>query len=168
MTIAVDFDGTIVEHKYPAIGKELPFAIATLRKLAEGGHRIILWTVREGKLLDEAVEFCRGNGLEFYAVNSEYPDASWSGKGVSRKVTADIYIDDRNLGGIPDWNMIYDMISGHLSYADMLERMSGDEEPVIYNGTFQDKSHRHRHHHKRGLFRWIADRCREARFKYRH
>ncbi len=167
MTIAVDFDGTIVEHKYPAIGKELPFAIATLRKLAEGGHHIILWTVREGKLLDEAVEYCRKNGLEFYAVNSEYPDASWSGKGVSRKVTADIYIDDRNLGGIPDWNMIYDMISGHLSYADMLERMSGDEDPMIYNGTFQDKSHRH-HHRRKGLFGSIAERCREARYKYRH
>lgn len=70
-------------------------------------------------------------------------------------------------GGIPDWNMIYDMISGHLSFADMLERMSGDEEPMIYNGTFKDKSHR-RHHRRKGFFGSIAERCREARYKYRH
>ena len=57
MVIAVDFDGTIVEHRYPSIGEELPFAIDTLRKLAEEGHRLILWTVREGQYLDDAVEF---------------------------------------------------------------------------------------------------------------
>ena len=59
MVIAVDFDGTIVEHKYPRIGKEIPFAIATLKRLQEEGHRIILWTVREGDLLQQAVDFCR-------------------------------------------------------------------------------------------------------------
>ena len=65
MIIAVDFDGTIVEHRYPSIGKEYPFAIETLRKLTEEGHRLILWTVREGQYLDDAVEFCRSRGLEF-------------------------------------------------------------------------------------------------------
>ena len=70
MIIAVDFDGTIVEHRYPAIGRERPFAIETLKKLAKEGHRLILWTVREGRLLEEAVQFCRERGLEFYAVNS--------------------------------------------------------------------------------------------------
>ena len=74
MVIAVDFDGTIVEHRYPSIGKELPFAIETLLKLKEEGHRLILWTVREGELLDEAVEFCRKRGLEFYAINRDYPE----------------------------------------------------------------------------------------------
>ena len=74
MTIAVDFDGTIVEHKYPAIGRELPFAIETLKKLRDEHHRLILWTVREGRLLDEALAFCRDRGLEFYAVNRDYPE----------------------------------------------------------------------------------------------
>ena len=69
MIIAVDFDGTIVEHKYPAIGRELPFAIETLRKLQSDRHKLILWTVREGGLLEEALSFCRERGLEFYAVN---------------------------------------------------------------------------------------------------
>ena len=72
MIIAVDFDGTIVEHKYPEIGRELPFAIETLKKLQQERHRLILWSVREGKLLQEAVDFCRERGLEFYAVNSNY------------------------------------------------------------------------------------------------
>lgn len=114
MTIAVDFDGTIVEHKYPAIGKEKPFAIDTLKQLAAEGNKLILWTSRDGELLTEAVRFCRARGLEFYAVNSNlppgalFPDAA----GGSTKVIADVYIDDRNLGGLPDWSTIYQMVSG--------------------------------------------------------
>ena len=73
MTIAVDFDGTIVEHRYPAIGREIPFAIDALKLLC-AQHKIILWTVREGALLDEAVEYCRERGLRFYAVNKNYPE----------------------------------------------------------------------------------------------
>lgn len=110
MIIAVDFDGTIVTHAYPQIGKPIPFAIETLRKLqSEDHHQIILWTVREGKLLDEAVEYCKSKGLEFYAVNSNYPEEV--GEHLSpRKLTADLWIDDRNLGGLPDWGTIYQMI----------------------------------------------------------
>lgn len=107
MTIAVDFDGTIVEHAYPKIGREIPFAVSTLRKLqAEDGCRIVLWTVRSGELLDEAVAFCRERGLEFYAVNAEFPEEDRLNDG-RRKIAADVYIDDRNLGGLPDWGVIY-------------------------------------------------------------
>ena len=111
MVIAIDFDGTIVEHKYPAIGAEIPFAIDTLIKLKEEGHRLILWTVREGRLLEEAVEFCRERGLEFYAVNRDYPEEEKGRNNhFSRKLKADLWIDDRNLGGLPDWGTIYEMI----------------------------------------------------------
>lgn len=58
MTIAIDFDGTIVEHKYPKIGDEIPFATDTLKMLIKDGHRLILWSVREGDLLQEAVDWC--------------------------------------------------------------------------------------------------------------
>lgn len=110
MTIAVDFDGTIVEHEYPKIGKPIPFAIDVLKKLQyEDHHMLILWTVREGTLLDEAVEYCKNKGLEFYAVNKNFPEETLE-PGISRKIVADIYIDDRNLGGIPDWGLIYRMI----------------------------------------------------------
>ena len=74
MTIAVDFDGTIVEHRYPEIGREIPFAIDTLKMLSREGHRLILWSVREGHLLDEAIAWCRERGLEFYAANKDYPE----------------------------------------------------------------------------------------------
>ena len=114
MTIAVDFDGTIVEHKYPKIGKELPFAIDTLKTLAGEGHKLILWTSRDGELLEEALQFCRERGLEFYAVNSNYPPGALftSKAGKSCKVVADVYIDDRNIGGLPDWGLIHEMITG--------------------------------------------------------
>ena len=123
MVIAVDFDGTIVEHRYPAIGKELPFAIDTLRKLAEEGHRLILWTVREGQYLDDAVEFCRSRGLEFYAVNRDYPEEEKeNNQRFTRKLKADLWIDDRNLGGLPDWGTIYEMIHHRLTYEDLMHR----------------------------------------------
>lgn len=114
MVIAVDFDGTIVEHKYPKIGKEIPFAIETLQVLAEEGHKLILWTSRDGELLEEALAFCRKRGLEFYAVNSNYPPGSLFKQqtGRSCKVVADLYIDDRNVGGLPDWGTIHEIVSG--------------------------------------------------------
>ena len=71
MIIAVDFDGTIVEHKYPAIGKEIPLATVTLRQLIKDGHKLILWTVRENELLDDAVKWCEERGIHFYAVNQD-------------------------------------------------------------------------------------------------
>ena len=129
MIIAVDFDGTIVEHRYPSIGRELPFATDTLKKLANEGHRLILWTVREGKLLEEAVQFCRDRGLEFYAVNRDYPEEE-KGKNnhFSRKLKADLWIDDRNLGGLPDWGTIYEMVHNKLTYEDLMRRYE-DSEP---------------------------------------
>ena len=110
MIIACDFDGTIVTHEYPKIGKPIPFAIQTLKKLQdEDHHQIILWTVREGELLEEALEYCRSKGLEFYAVNSNYPEEEPEHQ-TPRKLVADLWIDDRNLGGLPDWGVIYTMV----------------------------------------------------------
>ncbi|CAK7071996.1 MAG: hypothetical protein BACD_03404 [Bacteroides rodentium] len=120
MTIAVDFDGTIVEHRYPRIGEEIPFAIATLKMLIKDRHRLILWSVREGELLEEAVEWCRERGVEFYAVNRDYPEEAPSHNGFSRKVKVDLFIDDRNLGGLPDWGSIYRMIRDGLTYEELL------------------------------------------------
>nr|WP_319570167.1 hydrolase [uncultured Draconibacterium sp.] len=106
MIIAVDFDGTIVEHRYPKIGKEIPFAIQTLKMLQEEGFRLILWTSRFGKELEEAVSFCSSKGLKFYAVNKNCPEEESVGI-YGRKIVADLYIDDRNYGGVPSWGEIY-------------------------------------------------------------
>lgn len=108
MKIAVDFDGTLVEHKYPEIGAKKLFAFETLRELQKRGDQLILWTYRYGKLLDEAVDFCRKNGVEFYAINKNYPEEEYDGNEMSRKIDADVYIDDRNVefGGVIDWSQI--------------------------------------------------------------
>ncbi len=111
LKIAVDFDGTIVEHKYPEIGKEILFAFDTLKALQKQKHQLILWTYRSGKELDEAVEYCRQNGVEFYAINHSYPEEEFDEDFSSRKIEADIFIDDRNIGGLPSWGEIYQMIN---------------------------------------------------------
>ncbi|ADF51306.1 MULTISPECIES: BT0820 family HAD-type phosphatase [Zunongwangia] len=110
LTIAIDFDGTIVENKYPEIGKPLLFAFETLKKLQEDGHNLILWTYRKGTRLEEAVTFCKNNGISFYAVNKSYPEENFD-ESLSRKILADIFIDDRNIGGMMGWGEIYQIIS---------------------------------------------------------
>jgi hydroxymethylpyrimidine pyrophosphatase-like HAD family hydrolase len=128
MTIAVDFDGTIVTHEYPNIGKEIPFAIQTLKLLQKDGHKLILWSVREGKLLNEAVQWCRKRGLEFYAINRDYPEEETNNSNnYSRKLKVDIWIDDRNIGGLPDWGIIYRIIKENKTYEEILNE---DTAPI--------------------------------------
>lgn len=110
LLIAVDFDGTIVEDAYPKIGKPRIFAFETMKHLQNDGHRLILWTYRKGRRLQEAVEFCKTNGIEFYAVNHSFPEEEHD-PAVSRKIDADIFIDDRNIGGLPSWGEIYHIIT---------------------------------------------------------
>lgn len=120
MLIAVDFDGTIVEHRYPEIGPEIPFAIQTLKMLQKEGHRLVLWSVREGKLLEDAVDFCRERGLEFYSVNSNYTEEQTDHQNFSRKLKANVFIDDRNVGGMLDWGSIYRIIHYRIKFADLI------------------------------------------------
>jgi len=110
LIVAIDFDGTIVEDAYPKIGKPKLFVFETLKKLQEEGHRLILWTYRNGSRLEEAVLFCKENGINFYAVNKSYPEEEFD-TSHSRKIYADSFIDDRNLGGLFGWGEIYQMIT---------------------------------------------------------
>ena len=122
MTIAVDFDGTIVEHEYPRIGKPIPFALEVLRKLQNEEHFIlILWTLREGRLLREAIDYCEKNGVYFYACNKNYPEEEEQ-DGNPRKIGADIFIDDRNIGGLPDWGAIYRILTSGSNKINDFER----------------------------------------------
>lgn len=122
MTIAVDFDGTIVEHDYPRIGKPIPFAIETLLELQKDRHILILWTVRDGDLLQEAIDYCAKRGLHFYAANKNHPEEDPTR--ASRKLGVDLFIDDRNVGGMPEWGVIYRAITsmsrGDYSFEDIL------------------------------------------------
>ena len=118
-TIAVDFDGTIGEDAYPDIGKPQLFAFDTLKKLQDkeypniyySSKGLILWTYRYGKALDEAVAFCKENGITFYAVNKSFPEEDFDIK-YSRKINADLFIDDRNVGGLMGWGEIYQELVG--------------------------------------------------------
>ncbi len=103
LIIAVDFDGTLVEHKYPQIGEQIPNAFDTLKMLRKDGHSLILWTCREGKELQDAIDYCLDEGV-FFDGHNETPFFK------SRKALANIYIDDRNIGGLPSWTDIYNMI----------------------------------------------------------
>ncbi|EDM44158.1 hypothetical protein SCB49_03995 [unidentified eubacterium SCB49] len=109
--IAVDFDGTIVEDAYPKIGKPMIFAFETLKALQSRGHRLILWTYRDKVRLEEAVDFCKKNGIVFYAVNKSYPEEVYTDS-ISRKINADYFIDDRNIGGLKQWGEIYQQFIG--------------------------------------------------------
>ncbi len=128
LVIAIDFDGTLVEHRYPKIGEEIPFAVDTLKMIQAEGHRLILWSVREGSLLDEAVIWCKERGLTFYAVNKNYPEETPEDELYSRKLKADLFIDDRNVGGLPDWGIIFQMISKNKSLQEiLLQSMMGED-----------------------------------------
>lgn len=131
MIIAVDFDGTIVEHQYPKIGRPIPFAIDTLQQLQKDGHRLLLWSVRSGDLLQEALMYCESKGVKFYAANKNHPEEDPSK--ASRKLDADMFIDDRNLGGLPDWGVIYHAIKatekGETSFEKIM-MSSGENERV--------------------------------------
>lgn len=93
--IAVDFDGTCVEHNYPAIGMDVEGAVDVLRELNKHGHRIILNTMRSGQRLEAAVRWFRDRKIELWAVNRNPEQEQWTS---SPKVYADIYIDDSALG----------------------------------------------------------------------
>lgn len=125
LTIAVDFDGTIVEHKYPEIGDEMMFAFQTLKLLQQKGHKLVLWTYREGEMLQEAVDYCKENGLEFYAVNRSYPEEEFNPETSSRKIDADIFIDDRNVGGFLGWTEIW--LSLHPEGGDFSHQLKNTE-----------------------------------------
>lgn len=141
MTIAIDFDGTIVEHRYPDIGEEIPFATDTLKMLIKDHHRLILWSVREGKLLDEAVEWCRERGVEFWAVNKDYPEETTSNnQHFSRKLKADMFIDDRNIGGLPDWGTIYRMVSQSKNWRHLINEAETGSMGDAYGRESQRKT----------------------------
>jgi hypothetical protein len=102
LIVAVDFDGTIAEHEFPDIGAAVPGAFKWLKKWQAAGARLVLWTMRDdmrcesfGPVLTQAVEFCRRNGVEFWGVNGNPEQKSWT---QSPKAYANVYVDDAAFG----------------------------------------------------------------------
>lgn len=113
MTISIDFDGTIVTHMYPEIGLLLPYAKEIINTLYEEGHTIIINTCRAGKFEGDAEAFLIENEINFHWINCNTPEKITEFKQDCRKISADIYIDDKNLGGIPSWPDIYNIIKSY-------------------------------------------------------
>ena len=100
MYICVDFDGTLVDHRYPEIGAPVPGAVTWLKKLHRHGAKLILFTMRSntsegGNLLLKAVQFCEENGIILYGVNRNPDQDSWT---TSPKSYGDVYVDDSGFG----------------------------------------------------------------------
>ena len=92
--IAIDFDGTCVTHDYPYMGSDIG-AVPVLKELADAGYRLVLHTMRSGKLEKEAVQWFKKNDIPLFGINSNPEQKSWT---ASPKVYADLYIDDAALG----------------------------------------------------------------------
>lgn len=95
LIFAIDFDGTCVEHDYPAVGLDVEGAVEVLRALQSQGHRLILYTMRSGELLDAACRWFKERKIELWGVNENPEQREWT---QSPKVYADYYIDDSALG----------------------------------------------------------------------
>lgn len=94
MIIAVDFDGTCVTHEYPNVGKDIN-AIPVLKNIIDNGHKIILYTMRHGKELQDAIDWFTNNNIPLYGINENPTQKNWT---KSPKIYAHIYIDDAALG----------------------------------------------------------------------
>lgn len=110
MIIAIDFDGTLHTGAWPSIGEPAKNTAEVLRKLKSDGHYLIIWTCREGNDQTEMVNWLLANKIPFDRVNDNKPN-SWESYGYNaRKIYADVYIDNRQLGGLPTWDEIYDKV----------------------------------------------------------
>lgn len=130
LILAVDFDGTIVKAAYPNIGAVVPGAIHALTAIRGWGGRVVLWTCRRGESLEAAVEWAAKRGLVFDAVNADLPELIEFWGAESRKVYADVYVDDRALVpggdvlGEPDWEQVLGLAhSWMLRYGELKEEL---------------------------------------------
>lgn len=116
MIIAIDFDGTCVTHEYPAVGKDIG-AVITIKSFVERGDKIILFTMRSGQGLADAVNWFKENGIPLFGINQNPEQHSWT---TSPKPYAHVYIDDAALGvpliypinGRPfvDWVKVHELL----------------------------------------------------------
>lgn len=112
MIIAIDFDGTLVQDKYPDIGEANRLIVDIVKAHQEKGDKIILWTCRDGESLSEAIHWCKSMGIELAAVNTNLPENQEKYGGDTRKVFADVYYDDKAIN----------VHNGKLVYAPLIDK----------------------------------------------
>lgn len=112
MRIAIDFDNTIVEDAFPAIGEPREDVFWGIQELHAMGHKLYLWTCREDKYLADAIEWIRANGLAhcFQGYNENDPEIILVFGHDSRKLTMDLYLDDKQIPPLPSWSEIVETI----------------------------------------------------------
>lgn len=110
MIIAVDFDGTLHVGSWPGIGAPAPYAVETMQKLHDEGHYLIIWTCREGRQQTEAVNWLLDKGIPFDRINEHEAGNIAKYGGDARKVYAHLYVDDKQVGGLPTWPEIYEYV----------------------------------------------------------
>ena len=109
--ISIDYDDTLVYADYPNVGVLKEFAALAVNQLYSEGHTIIIWTCRSGDHETQAKEYLERMGVMFHHINENHPENVAKYDSDSRKIFADIYIDDKQLGGLPDsWLEILDRI----------------------------------------------------------
>jgi len=118
--IAIDFDGTIVDDQFPEIGKLIPGAKENINKLYSEGYEIIIWSCRNGINKAKAIEWLVKNGIKFHRFNeSSYHNLKEHDFKDTRKVFANMYIDDRQPTPLPAWSELYNIIHEKLpTYSD--------------------------------------------------
>ncbi|MCE8190758.1 hypothetical protein CBG53_03125 [Porphyromonas gingivalis] len=112
MIIAIDFDGTLFQNTYPSVGEVMPGAVSAMQTLRQRGHYLIIWTCRYGEYLTDAVNALLEHGIPFDRINDHNPEniRQYGGE-AGKKVYAHLYIDDKNLGGFPGWEVALKEIS---------------------------------------------------------
>lgn len=97
MIFAIDFDGTLCEDKFPHIGNKIESTVNIVKQLKRQDNKIILWTCRTGKYLEDAVQWCRNRGIEFDAINENLKEIQMKWGSDTRKIYCDYYLDDKNI-----------------------------------------------------------------------
>jgi len=112
VNLIIDFDGTIVEAKWPEIGEMKPNALTVINRLYDAGHKIVVNTCRVDQYAAAAYSWLVDNGFKFHAFNENLPELIEFYGSDTRKLSGDVYIDDKNLGGIPDdWEEIWKQLA---------------------------------------------------------
>ena len=110
MIIAIDFDGTIVEDEFPKIGKLKPGAKEAIDSMMRMGHHVIIWTCRNDRHALSARRFLAVNGIAYHGFNESNPANVAKYGSDTRKVYADLYIDDKAINGLPEWKEILQLV----------------------------------------------------------
>lgn len=122
-TISIDYDDTIVYQDFPNSGTIKPNAKEVINKLYDEGHHILIWTCRAFENAKTAKRYLIECGVRFHLINENLPSNIEQYGGDTRKMSADIYIDDRQLGGIPDdWLEIEKMIRKDIIKAEAIRK----------------------------------------------